>query len=487
MFFPASDQLAKRDPALALAAEHIDSLIHGLSMDAVLTLEAVIEQLLEVDRYQIETVLDELVDAGVLSRRVQYECARCETLNDRARVPCTQCGAKVNVGAWVFEYTRQMTSTPTSHAESKMATPIAQAIGILHLTDLHMGMNEQSTLWPNVKESFFDDLAKLHAKVGPWDVVVFTGDLTQRGSRAEFDAVDTVLAAILQRLQTLGSAPVILAVPGNHDLVRPSQSDALDTLSNWHQDPAIAKQFFDDDQCAHRQVVNDAFVEYMRWWNARSNAYQPAIRHGAIPGDFGFTFEKNGLRLAFVGMNSSFLHLSDKREGELAVDPRQLIALYEDPPSWLRQHDAALLLTHHPLAWLHDESAKKFQTEIDRPGRFAAHLFGHMHEAAARAKAEGGAPTRLALQGHSLFGIDGSENGQDTRIHGYAALRVEITEGRGKLTLWPRYYETNRTSCSARMVPDHIRYDLKDEAVSWTFTPLVPLLGADPAMVRDPK
>ncbi len=28
----------------------------------------------------------------------------------------------------------------------------------LHLTDLHMGIKDQHTLWPNVEEAFFDDL-----------------------------------------------------------------------------------------------------------------------------------------------------------------------------------------------------------------------------------------------------------------------------------------------------------------------------------------
>jgi len=39
----------------------------------------------------------------------------------------------------------------------------------LHLTDLHMGSDEQAWLWPELKDGFFDDLKKLGEICGPWD------------------------------------------------------------------------------------------------------------------------------------------------------------------------------------------------------------------------------------------------------------------------------------------------------------------------------
>jgi 3',5'-cyclic AMP phosphodiesterase CpdA len=52
----------------------------------------------------------------------------------------------------------------------------------LHLTDLHLGMAGQKHLWPNIRDIFYDDLRKPHKQCGPWDAVLFTGDLVQRGS-----------------------------------------------------------------------------------------------------------------------------------------------------------------------------------------------------------------------------------------------------------------------------------------------------------------
>jgi hypothetical protein len=136
------------------------------------------------------------------------------------------------------------------------------------------------------------------------------------------------------------------------------------------------------------------------------------------------------------------------------------------------------------VEWLHQNSQSRFRAEIDRPGRFVAHLFGHMHEAAARVLSEGGAPTRRELQGLSLFGleiIEDSPGKKTERLHGYAALRLSVQDRQGTLAVWPRSYELNRVAGYPRMVPDHHRYDLEDEAVVWHFTPLIPFTRTTPA------
>ena len=56
----------------------------------------------------------------------------------------------------------------------------------LHLTDLHVGMANQDWLWPTLKTLLLDDIEKLHAVTGDWDLVVFSGDLTQRGAKNEW-------------------------------------------------------------------------------------------------------------------------------------------------------------------------------------------------------------------------------------------------------------------------------------------------------------
>ncbi|AOY81482.2 metallophosphoesterase [Moorena producens JHB] len=84
----------------------------------------------------------------------------------------------------------------------------------LHLTDLHLGMDGLENLWPNVEEIFFNDLEYLCEQVGPLDLVMFTGDITQGGSESEFQQVDKLLtskhSAISQRpLATLSAKPTL--------------------------------------------------------------------------------------------------------------------------------------------------------------------------------------------------------------------------------------------------------------------------------------
>ncbi|MBK8180994.1 MAG: metallophosphoesterase [Planctomycetes bacterium] len=77
------------------------------------------------------------------------------------------------------------------------------------------------TLWPNVEEQLYEDLSRLHDRCGPWDLALFTGDLTQRGSPSGFAALDDVLGALWDTCAPLGSDPRLFTVPGNHDLARP--------------------------------------------------------------------------------------------------------------------------------------------------------------------------------------------------------------------------------------------------------------------------
>jgi 3',5'-cyclic AMP phosphodiesterase CpdA len=110
----------------------------------------------------------------------------------------------------------------------------------LQLTDFHAGMAEQDRIWPRTQKSFFDDLDALRPKTGPIDAVFFTGDLTQTGS--EFELVDEFLTSLRPHLGT-PIAP-LLAVPGNHDLVRPTRTAVVRMLtSHWLDDDEVRREF----------------------------------------------------------------------------------------------------------------------------------------------------------------------------------------------------------------------------------------------------
>lgn len=359
------------------------------------------------------------------------------------------------------------------------------SLGILHLTDFHQNMGGQRTLWPDVKDRFFQDLDALHETAGPVDLVLFTGDLTQKGTCDEFKKFDETLSKLFPRLEDLGSRPAFLAVPGNHDMTWPAQSPERDALLAWHAKADTHDAFFETPSDPRRSVIDTAFQAYSAWWNGRAHGPTVEIRKGLLPGDFAATVTKGDLKLAVVGLNSAFLQLgSGMSEESLDVSPQQLFgACGEDPPEWLAEHHAALLMTHHPLEWLAPSSQQRFRARINPPNRFVAHLFGHMHEAAVRVVSEGGAPPRRGLQGMSLFGLETFKDAAGERVerlHGYAAMRLSVNGRDGRLTMWPRHLQMNKVAGYERMVPDHERYDLTNESVTMTFTSLRTLSARRP-------
>ncbi|AOX01990.1 hypothetical protein BJP34_23440 [Moorena producens PAL-8-15-08-1] len=314
----------------------------------------------------------------------------------------------------------------------------------LHLTDLHMGMKGSKTLWPNVEEIFFKDLEYLCETVGPIDLVMFTGDLTQRGSESEFQQLDKLLDKFWKKFREMEFEPKFLAVPGNHDLVRPDQSDSvLINLQDRWDDHEFQQAFWDNSKCPERQLVDKAFDNYLQWWQNTTVPKPDIYSKGILPGDFSATIEKDGFKLGILGLNSAFLQLMDGRHGKLALDICQFHKAcnesHDHGPSWAQDHDACLLLTHHPQDWLTEEAQEQLKGEIySSPERFALHLFGHMHQSNLSSLAEGGANPRSTLQGCSLFGIEGWGKEKKERLHGYSLCELKIEGNTASLRIYPR-------------------------------------------------
>jgi AAA-like domain/Calcineurin-like phosphoesterase len=331
--------------------------------------------------------------------------------------------------------------------------------GWLHLTDLHQGAAAQSWMLPEVMNELYRDLEELHGKDG-WDLVLFTGDLTQRGTPAEFSELDRTLDALRKKLDQLGSHPVLLAVPGNHDLTRPAnvRDPAVRTLLRWAENEDVHDELWTDPDSPYRAVVRKAFTGYAEWWARFGHGFRKPVemKEGILPGDFSAVIEKEGARLGVVGLNTSFLQLADSvKPGDLALHARQFQAVCDgDGPGWADRCDVSLLMTHHPPAWLDARSRDDHLfANIAVPGRFAVHLFGHMHEASASAVSVAGMEARRFWQGTSLFGLEHFGDGTMSRAHGYAAGRIELRPRDAELRLFPRKAERTQAK-SWQIVPD---------------------------------
>ncbi|MCI0723806.1 MAG: metallophosphoesterase [Acidobacteria bacterium] len=326
-----------------------------------------------------------------------------------------------------------------------------RAFNWLHLTDLHFGLGGQAPLWPNVRDVFFDDLSSLHEKSGPWHAVLFTGDLVQSGQAEEFAQLEEkVLGPLWERLAALGSNDtILLTVPGNHDLSRPDAKKptaALRQLLRKGGFDEIAEEFWAEPNCEYREIIAKAFQNYQSWSGKALYQNGVALESGVLPGDFAASVivpTSNGLplRIGIAGANTTFLQLAAGDYSErLAWDAKQLHnACGDDLPFWAKSHDACLLLTHQGPLWLDESSRNEVYPEINPAGRFAVHLFGHMHDHVVRSTSFGGGKPLRQWQGCSLFGMEKfGEPPTTDRRHGYSAGRIEFSGKTATIRQWPR-------------------------------------------------
>jgi DeoR/GlpR family transcriptional regulator of sugar metabolism len=338
-------------------------------------------------------------------------------------------------------------------------------IGWLHLTDLHLGDEDARWLWPNVQDLFFKDLQFLYKYSGPWDIILFTGDLTNRGSEEEFRQVTEFFSVLRDKVQTFSPMPCVVAVPGNHDLVRPGSTrpEAV-ALRSWESSPELRKEFWSTDTSPYRRLINEMFANYTNWCAQSDLLGSLSFQAGLLPGDCSAVFQKDGVKVGVVGLNSTFLQIAKGDfVGKLSLDPGQLHhACGGDPQKWLSANDANILLTHHPPTFLSPIATNDFNSEIAPPGRFLIHLFGHMHEAVVRVHSSGQGEARRLWQGNSLFGLKtwGEEHQQQERRHGYSAGRLDVVGDTGLLTLWPRKLRRHPDG-QWEFVPDYDSYSLR--------------------------
>ncbi|KWT84123.1 metallophosphoesterase [Candidatus Magnetominusculus xianensis] len=336
----------------------------------------------------------------------------------------------------------------------------------LHLSDLHWGDASSMFLWSQVEDEFYTDLEKVHEMAGPFDVVIFSGDLTNRGTKEEFDALIIHLQDLFKRLKELGSENVkFLCVPGNHDLVR-HDCDEADTLASWFSNEKIRKRFFNEPKSRTRLYINERFENYKNFLTSCDLPFPDDINYGVIPGDFSAVIKKGECRFGLIGLNSAFLHLSDDaNKYNIAVDVNQFNGVCADQSTqrWCNENTINMLVTHHPPEWLADGSTevhKFFKSDIAPSGRFHAHLYGHVHETKSTIISVGGGKYRREFQGISLFGLE-KINGETKRIHGYSAGKVIIKDGQGRIRWWPRI--RNKKDDESYVIERDITFHLKED------------------------
>lgn len=325
----------------------------------------------------------------------------------------------------------------------------------LHISDLHWGNQDQPHQWSEIQSALLEDIRKIQEKAGVphWDVVCFTGDLVFSGT--QYPEMTNKLKAFWEKLKCSGGEPVLLAVPGNHDLLRPdSNDDGCLLLKRWAEEPDVRKKL-QTKKSSCSKTVSQAFKGYRTCLSGFSPhvGNQPGweFKPGLLPGDFSAVLRRDGLSIGFVGLNSAFLQLQEGNyHGKLDLHTRQLVEVCgEDTVDWCKGHHVNFLLTHHPPDWfcaVPGQGKDFYTTFVNPPGRFSFHLCGHAHDNRLwEIAAGGGTASRWTIQAASLFGSkEFSVWHGDRRVagkirsHGYIAGKIVFDSGRISARLWPR-------------------------------------------------
>jgi len=222
-------------------------------------------------------------------------------------------------------------------------------------------------------------------ELGMPDLVLITGDITNRGIADQFELADRLLEALLGWLRAEAPGdpdPLVVPVPGNHDLLRPNDEDAyrylvLNCMPHAGDVPAVraVRDRMFHETAPSAEFVAPLFSEYTAWFH-RSIAPQFAGRGqltaSYFPGDISVEVRPEGaFSLGIVGLNTTWVQFqAGDYLGKLWVEPEQLHHALpssgtDSPLSTLRRWDRVLLLTHQPPDWLHQETRARFDEEVD--------------------------------------------------------------------------------------------------------------------------
>lgn len=327
----------------------------------------------------------------------------------------------------------------------------------IHLSDAHIGMKEQRRLWGRSSTRLKEDLKYLLGNVGPVDYVIFSGDMTQAGTPEQFDSFDSEISEFISCVEAeVGSRPKLISVPGNHDLVRPAaiRSEALALKQYWNSEE-LQGCLLQEEGRQYSDFIAEMFGPYSAWLQSsiKSGVHaQPELR-GAFPGDCAYLHSSEHGTANLVTLNSAWLQVAGGNfKGKLNVDALQLIGLVGgNVDEWLSASAASILVTHHPVDWLHEQARDSWNRDICPAGRFDLHLYGHMHEHNVASVRYGGSKQRQTVQASSLFGLEGGE-GRISRVQGYSAGAIKHDQSRF-FESWPRILR-EMSGGDVKFVPD---------------------------------
>lgn len=239
-------------------------------------------------------------------------------------------------------------------------------ISILHLSDLHMSFEDRTDL-RIVINALLADVERLMNDLGlAIDCICFTGDLVQRGDRAD-EQFQLALDDFILPLCAVTGTERFFMVPGNHDVDR-SKIDSVvySGIMALLTDSEAITEFLDNS------LKDDHLRSIGHCWDFYDLLDPEPIYRDQLA--LAYKFGKNSKSVGIACLNSAWLSKDSGDRGRLVVGERQVERVSEV----IEECDLRIALMHHPTSWLHEDDRPVVQAALAR--NFHLVLSGHLHQ-----------------------------------------------------------------------------------------------------------
>lgn len=311
---------------------------------------------------------------------------------------------------------------------------------VLHISDFHFSKRKQREQ-AIIVDALIKDLTSLCIGHRKPDVVLFTGDLVQAAGTDLHDEAYDFLIDRVSKASGVSDERIFIAA-GNHDLSLSGLLAFADETKAWRavlgkpDEMAQLNQLFEAK--AFDGAIAKKFSHYLdleRYIRGGDRSTARRLSNGFVTVD-----HVSALNLDIVIFNTAVL--SSGGHKDFAKDERNLAvpeyAVIEAVAA-LTEGSLRIFATHHPFAWLSEQSARYMEGEFTKQAH--VHLFGHMHDPQPKkivglkgevlADQAGAIFTarREYYNGYSLITIDRSNGFAETLVRSYFKERNEFDAG----------------------------------------------------------
>jgi len=248
-------------------------------------------------------------------------------------------------------------------------------VTVLHLSDLHFSQFQQADVWYG---QLAEDLKELDCS--SIDIVVLSGDLTQRSDKNEFEAARRFLLRLSTEFRI--SPGQVVIVPGNHDLSWPLSKSAY----SLRRREDLKAPLEEGNYIAHGTEVVEVRDEaaYMKRFEPFAEFYEQ-IKGAPYPLEYADQVDVQDFakeNVLFLGLNSAW-ETDHHFRSRASIHPEAVTtALARIRKSSAHAGRLKIAVWHHPLSGPDEDRIRDqgFLQQLAKAG-FRLVLHGHIHKA----------------------------------------------------------------------------------------------------------